>query len=178
VILLLLLKLSLLVFASPRDRNVHMFFYFDIVMHNNKIIMLPKIAEKKNQKQKIQLKLSTIFKQEIIHTPQAFGSLYDANGEKYCAVSALSRFFGYDIATASTTQTDKNANPAELIPHAILEMIDNFTAYGNSKRDLKCSCSKPDYYYHYSLIALLIHLNDYHKMTFAHIGSWLEGKEM
>src|SRR5829696_984542 len=134
------------------------------------IIMLPEIAEKKNQQQKIQLKLSTIFKQEIIHTPQAFGSLYDANGEKYCAVSALSRFFGYDIATVSKrNQTDKNANPAELIPHAILEKIDNFTAYGNSKRD---------YYYHYSLVALLLHLNDYHKMTFAHIGSWLEDKEM
>lgn len=148
-------------------------------MKEDCIIMLPEIAEKKNQQQKIQLKLSTIFKQEIVHTPQAFGSLYDANGEKYCAVSALSRFFGYDIATASKrTQTDKNANPAELIPHAILEEIDNFTAYGNSKRDLKCSCSKPDYYYHYSLIALLIHLNDYHKMTFAHIGSWLEGKDM
>ncbi len=149
-------------------------------MKEDCIIMLPEIVEKKNQQQKIQLKLSTIFKQEIIHTPQAFRSLYDADGEKYCAVSALSRFFGYDIATASKrTQTDKNANPAELIPHTILEKIDNFAAYGNSKRDLKCSCSDQNcYYYNYSLIALLIHLNDYHKMTFAHIGSWLEGKEM
>jgi len=57
--------------------------------------------EEESTKKKIQLKLSAIFKQEIIHTPQAFGSLYDANGEKYCAVSALSRFFGYDIATVS-----------------------------------------------------------------------------
>ena len=70
-------------------------------MKEDCFIMLPELAEKRNQQKKIQLKLSAIFKQEIIHTPQAFGSLYDANGEKYCAVSALSRFFGYDIATVS-----------------------------------------------------------------------------
>ena len=141
-------------------------------------MILPK-STKQNQQQ-IQLKLSTIFNQKVIDTPQTFGSFYDANGEKYCAISVLLKYLGYDIAAALSDkiQNGKNANPAELIPHAILEMIDNFTAYGNSKRDLKCSCSKPDYYYHYSLIALLIHLNDYHKMTFAHIGSWLEGKEM
>lgn len=37
--------------------------------------------------QEIQLKLSTIFKLKIIDTSQAFGSFYDPNGEKYCAVS-------------------------------------------------------------------------------------------
>ena len=141
--------------------------------------MTPSTSIMKNQQQ-IQLRLSIIFKHKVTDTPQTFGSFYDANGEKYCALSVLSKYLGHDMALVASNkiQNDKNANPAELIPHAILEKIDNFTAFGNSKRDLKCSCSKPDYYYHYSLIALLIHLNDYHKMTFAHIGSWLEGKEM
>ena len=61
---------------------------------------LPKSIEKKNQQQ-IQLKLSTIFKQKVVDTPQTFGSFYDAYGEKYCAISVLSKYLGYDIAVAS-----------------------------------------------------------------------------
>ncbi len=139
-----------------------------------------KSIEKKNQQQQIQLKLSTIFKQKVVDTPQTFGSFYDANGEKYCAISVLSKYLGYDIATevSKKIQSDKNTNPAELIPHAILEKIENFTAYGNPKRNLKCFCSRPDYYYRYSLISLLIHLNDYHKMTFTQVGNWLESKDI
>jgi hypothetical protein len=116
--------------------------------------------------QQIQLKLSTIFKQKVIDAPQAFGSFYDINGEKYCAVSVLSKYLGYDIATLSKKiQNDKNKDSAELIPYTILEMIENFTVYGNPKKSLECFCSKPDYYYRYSLnsllIHLLIHLNDH-----------------
>jgi hypothetical protein len=141
-------------------------------------MILPKSIEKKKQQQ-IQLKLSTIFKQKVIDTPQTFGSFYDANGEKYCAISVLSKYLGYDIAAVSKKiQNGKNTNPAELIPYAILEKIENFTVYGNPKKNLKCFCSRPDYYYRYSLIALLIHLNDYHKMTFTQIGNWLESKGM
>src|SRR5215213_7213358 len=106
-------------------------------------MILPK-STKQNQQQ-IQLKLSTIFNQKVIDTPQTFGSFYDANGEKYCA---------------------------------ILEKIENFTAYGNPKKNIKCFCSRLDHYYSYSLISLLIHLNDYHKMTFTQIGNWLESKSM
>jgi hypothetical protein len=145
------------------------------------ITPLPKSIEeeKKKNQQQIQLKLSTIFKHKIIDTPQAFGSFYDANGEKYCAISVLSKYLGYDIAAGSKKiQNDKNTNPAELIPYAILEMIENFAVYGNHKGNLKCFCSKPDYYYSYSLISLLIHLNDYHKMTFTQIGNWLENRDM
>ncbi len=132
----------------------------------------------KNKKQ-IHQKLSTIFKQKVIDTPQAFGSFYDANGEKYCAISVLSKYLGYDIAAMSKKiQNVEKTNPAELIPSAILEKIENFTAYGNPKKNLKCFCSRPDYYYRYSLISLLIHLNDYHKMTFTQIGNWLESKDM
>jgi hypothetical protein len=133
-------------------------------------------GEKKNEQQQIQLKLSTIFKQKVIDTPQTFGSFYDTYEEKYCAISVLSKYLGYDIATAS--RNNKNTNPAELIPNVILEMIENFALYGNHKEKLKCSCSKPDYYYRNSLISLLIHLNDYHKMTFNQIGNWLENKGM
>jgi hypothetical protein len=147
-------------------------------MREEYMILSGSIEMKK--KQQIQLKLSTIFKQKLIDTPQAFGSFYDANGEKYCAVSVLSKYLGYDIAAAlsKNIENGKNdTNPAELIPYAILEKIENFTVHGNSKKDLKCFCSRPDYY-RYSLISLLIHLNDYHKMTFTQIGNWLESKDM
>ena len=141
-------------------------------------MILLKTMEKNNQQQ-IQLKLSTIFKEKVIDTPQTFGSFYDANGEKYCAITVLLKYLGYDISAASKEiHNGKNANPAELIPHAILEKIENFNVYGNSKKNLKCFCSRPDYYYCYSLISLLIHLNDYHKMTFIQIGNWLESKDM
>jgi hypothetical protein len=141
-------------------------------------MILPKSIEKKNQQQ-IQLKLSTIFKQKVVDTPQTFGSFYDADGEKYCAISVLSKYLGYDIAAVSKKiQNGKNTNPAELIPYAILEKIENFTAYGSPKKNLKCFCSRPDYYYRHSLISLLIHLNDYHKMTFTQIGNWLESTDM
>jgi hypothetical protein len=143
-------------------------------------MILPKNKEEKTQEQQqIQLKLSTIFKHKVIDTPQAFGSFYDTYGEKYCAISALSKYLGYDIAAASKKiRNDKNIDPAELFPYAILETIENFLVYGNPKINLKCFCLRPDYYYCYSLISLLIHLNDYHKMTFTQIGNWLESKDM
>ena len=148
-------------------------------MEEDCMILLRKSIEKKNQQQ-IQLKLSTIFKQKVVDTPQTFGSLYDANGEKYCAISVLSKYLGYDIAAVSKKiqNSKNNTNPAELIPYAILEKIENFTVYSNPKKNLKCFCSRPDYYYRHSLISLLIHLNDYHKMTFTQIGNWLESKDM
>jgi hypothetical protein len=141
--------------------------------------MTPSTSIMKNQQQ-IQLRLSTIFKQKVIDTPQTFGSFYDANGEKYCAVSVLSKYLGYDISLVASNKIEngKNANPAELIPSDILERIESFAACGNAKNELKCSCSRPDYYYRYGLISLLIHLNDYHEMTFGQIGNWLESKGM
>jgi hypothetical protein len=115
-----------------------------------------KSIEKNNeqQQQQIQLKLSTIFKQKVVDTPQTFRSFYDANGEKYCAISVLSKYLGYDIAAASKKiQNGKNTNPAQLIPNAILDKIENFTAYSNPKKNIKCFCSRPDYFYSYSLIS-------------------------
>lgn len=148
------------------------------------IILSKSIEKKTHQQQQIQLKLSTIFKQKVIDTPQCFGTFYDAVGGKYCAISAVSKYLGYDLAAAAATISSKiyngkNTNPADSIPYAILEKIENFTVYGNPKKGLpKCFCSRPDYYYRYSLISLLLHLNDYHKMTFAQIGNWLESKDM
>jgi hypothetical protein len=151
-------------------------------MDESCMMLLKSSIEKENQEQQIQLKASTIFKQKVVDTPQTFGSFYDANGEKYCAISVLSKYLGYDIAAVSSEKIQNgknNANPVELIPHTILEKIENFTVYGsNPKKNLKCFCPRPDYYYRYSLISLLIHLNDYHKMTFAQIGNWLESQDM
>lgn len=81
------------------------------------------LQEEKNQHQ-IQLKLSTIFKYEAINSYQAFGSFYDTNGEKYCAVSVLLKYLGYDIAIVSKQiQNKENSNLEELIPDAILEKV-------------------------------------------------------
>lgn len=68
-------------------------------------------------------------------------------------------------------------NPAELIPYDILEMIENFTIQSSPENHLSCFCSRPEYYC-FSMISILMHLNDYHKMTFTQIGNWLESKGM
>jgi|SRR5690349_16625761 len=91
--------------------------------------------EKRNQHQQIQLNLSTIFKHKIVDTPQAFGSFYDANGEKYCAISVLSKYLGYDIAVANNDK--KDTNPVELIPNVILEMIEDFAMISPSRVIMK-----------------------------------------
>jgi hypothetical protein len=142
------------------------------------------IIKKKNNnnQQQIHLRVSTIFKQKVFDIPQTIGSFYNANGEKYCALSVLLKYLGYDIALVASFkfQNGKNTNPTELIPSAVLERIDNFAACSDTKKEIKCSCSRPDYYYYcYSLISLLLHLNDYyHTMTFREIGNWLERRGM
>jgi hypothetical protein len=87
----------------------------------------------------------------------------------------LSKFLGYDIAAEKKIQNDKDADPAVLFPSNILEMIENFATYGNPRENPKCFCSRAAYYY-CGLISLLIHLNDYHRMTFTEMGNWLESK--
>jgi hypothetical protein len=141
----------------------------------------------KEQKQ-IQPKISMIFKEKIADIPQAFGSFVDDNGEKYCAVAALIKYLGHDMSKTRTTivaadkvqndnKNNNNINSIELIPPDVLEMIENFCPYDDIRKYRpKCFCSKPDYYYCYSLTSLLIHLNDHHKMTFIEIGGWLESK--
>lgn len=134
------------------------------------------VTSQQSQRQGIQVRLSTIFKYKVSQTPQSFGSFFESRGNRYCAVSVLSKYLGYDIATASKKSPDgKNMNPADLIPCDILEMIESYTIQGDPEKRLSCFCSKSDYYC-LSMISLLIHLNDYHNMTFAQIGSWLESK--
>ena len=138
------------------------------------------------QQGQIKLMLSTLFKEKIVDTPQAFGSFVDGEGVKYCAISALLKYLGYDIAMTTATLSNqsrddnKNYNNTEigLIPSNVLERVEDFVRYGNFKKyPPRCFCSKPDYYF-FSITSLLIHLNDCHKMTFTEIGNWLESKGM
>ena len=153
--------------------------------------MLQKIqGEHKVQLQhqgQIKLMLSTIFKEKIVDTPQAFGCLVDCKGVRYCAISALLKYLGYDIAMTTAKSSNQiqydnknNNNNTEigLIPSNVLERLEDFARYGNFRKyPPRCFCSKPDYYF-FSIVSLLIHLNDYHKMTFIEIGNWLESKGM
>ncbi len=75
--------------------------------------------------------LSTIFKEKIVDTPQAFGSFVDCKGAKYCAFSALIKHLGYDIAITTATlsnkiQDDDKNNNVEigLIPYNVLERVE------------------------------------------------------
>jgi hypothetical protein len=151
-------------------------------------MLIQKRPDQEKQQQQIQPKLSTIFKEKVVDIPQVFGSFVNGDGEKYCAVSALLKYLGLDISRRKSTkstivanevQNGKNNINIELIPSDILDMVENFAPYSDMRKyPTKCFCSKPDYYYCYSLTSLLIHLNDYHKMTFIEIGNWLESKGM
>ena len=148
-------------------------------------MLVQKREGQEKRQQQIQPKLSTIFKEKVVDIPQAFGSFVNGDGEKYCAVSALLKYLGLDMSRRKTTtaanevQNGKNNINIELIPSDTLDMVENFAPYGDTRKfPTKCLCSKPDYYYCYSVTSLLIHLNDYHKMTFIEIGNWLESKGM
>ena len=135
-------------------------------------MMLQKREEKKQQQ--LQAKLSTIFKQKISDIPQAYGSLYTKEG-KYCALAAIVKYFGYDVAGEKMKDDDDTTTYySESIPVNIIERIENFAPY-NSITDYP-KCCKKSKFYHYSLMCLLIHLNDYHQMTFTEIGNWLQSK--
>jgi hypothetical protein len=133
-------------------------------------MMLQKPEQKKQQQ--LQAKLSTIFKQKISDIPQAYGSLYAKEG-KYCALAAIVKYFGYDVA-AEKMKDDDITYYLESIPVNIIERIESFAPY-NSITDYPKCCTKSKCY-HYSLMCLLIHLNDYHLMTFTEIGNWLQSK--
>ena len=127
------------------------------------------------QESRVQRKLSNIFKQQINHIPQTFGAFSDGGG-KYCALAAVSKCFGYDLEAHKTIQ-DTMPSSADLIPLTVLERIEDCVTNRRIEEYPHCNC-KTRNYYHYSLITLLIHLNDYHQMTFSEIGNWLENKEL
>jgi hypothetical protein len=59
----------------------------------------------------------------------------------------------------------------------LIERIDGFIPYRRIKEYPHCTCNIY-IYFHYSLIYLLIHLNDHHQMTSQELGNWLETKGM
>ena len=142
-----------------------------------------------HHQQQIQPKLSTIFKEILndinsnnnnsIH--QIYGSFVSNDVRGYCAFSALLRYLGHEIKLSATGEIEHHKKDADencinqmlgLIPHNILEMVEDFAKSSDFKKEpLECfrSCPKPSYYF-YSILSLLIHLNDYHKMTFTEIG--------
>jgi hypothetical protein len=105
----------------------------------------------------------------------------------------LLKYLGYDVKPSAgvikeieydkksdNNESSNNSSSLDLIPPNILEIVEGFAVRSNIKKHpLECSrfCPRPPYYF-YSLLSLLIHLNDYHKMTFMEIGNWLERKGM
>jgi hypothetical protein len=125
------------------------------------------------QESRLQPKLSIIFKQQVNRIPQSFGTFYDGEG-KYCALAAVSKYFGHDVK-AHKMINDAIASSADLIPLTVIDRIEGCVPTRGNEEYPHCNC-KTKNYYHYSLISLLIHLNDYHQMTFLEIGNWLESK--
>jgi hypothetical protein len=80
----------------------------------------------------------------------------------------------YDVK-AHKMINDAIASSADLIPLTVIERIEGCVQIRCIEEYPHCNC-KTKNYYHYSLISLLIHLNDYHQMTFLEIGNWLESK--
>ena len=121
----------------------------------------------------LQPKLSCILKEELINIPQIHGAFNDGNG-KYCVIAAVARYFGYDV------EVDKGdsavlATKSSAIPLTIIKRIEDCVPFTRIDEYPRCNC-KTKNYFHCSLTSLLIHLNDYHEMTFRQIGEWLEGK--
>jgi hypothetical protein len=135
-------------------------------MTTNNVMMLQK------EHHQLQPKLSMILKEELRYIPQTYGALSDGRG-KYCALAAVAKYFGYDV------ESDKRENDAlrssDLIPLTVFERIEDCVPYRRIEDRPRCTCETKNYF-HCSLISLLIHLNDYHQMTFQQIGDWLESK--
>jgi hypothetical protein len=175
----------------------------ELSMENNNNTIFPdkgkkggnKIEKAHIQQQQIQPKLSTIFRDIVVNSSsndihQIFGSFVSSDGQGYCAFTALLKYLGYDVKTSSKARDnqyhkksgieDCNNTNLDSIPPNILEIIEGFAMRTDiTKYPLECSsfCPKPPYYF-YSMLSLLIHLNDYHKMSFIEIANWLESKDM
>ena len=118
-------------------------------------------------------KLSSILKEELINIPQIHGAFSDGNG-KYCVLAAVAKYFGYDVGV-DKGKSAVLANESGMIPMNIIKQIEDCIPYRRIEEYPRCNC-KTKNYFHCSLISLLIHLNDYHEMTFRQIGDWLEGE--
>jgi hypothetical protein len=121
---------------------------------------------------KLQPKLSTIIKQELFNIPQTFGAFSDGTG-KYCILAAAAKYFGYDVESDKDKST--TSAPDSIIPLTIIDRIEDCIPHRRIEHHPRCEC-KDRNYFHCSLMSLLIHLNDYHRMTFQQIGDWLQDK--
>lgn len=120
----------------------------------------------------LQPKISSVLKRELAYIPQTFGVFSDGTG-KYCALAAVAKYFGYD--TESDVRKDDSMSSSDLIPLNIIQQIEDHVPYRQIDEYPRCDCRTRNYF-HCSVISLLIHLNDYHRMTFQQIGHWLESK--
>jgi hypothetical protein len=59
------------------------------------------------QRQILHIKLSTIFKYKVSNTPQSFGSFLSLTEKDIVRFLSLSKYLGYDIATARAMKKDK-----------------------------------------------------------------------
>ena len=124
---------------------------------------------------KLQPKLSTILKHELFNIPQTYGAFSDGNG-KYCALAAVAKYFGYDVDSDKGKSTTL-APDSSIIPLTIINRIEDCIPHGRIEQYPHCNCKNKNYF-RCSLMCLLIHLNDYHQMTFQQIGDWLEDKSL
>jgi hypothetical protein len=124
------------------------------------------------QEHQLQPKLSSILKRELTYIPQTSGVFSDGTG-KYCALAAVAKYLGYDIE--SDKRKKDNLSSSDLIPLTIIQQIEDYIPHRRIEEYPRCDCRTRNYF-HCSVISLLIHLNDYHQMTFQQIGNWLESK--
>ena len=124
---------------------------------------------------KLQPKLSTILKHELFNIPQTFGALSDGNG-KHCVLAAVAKYFGYDVESDKGKSAVLAPN-SSIIPLTIIDRIENCIPHRRIGQHPHCEC-KGKNYFHCSAMSLLIHLNDYHQMTFQQIGDWLEDQDL
>jgi hypothetical protein len=118
-------------------------------------------------------KLSTIVKHELFNVPQTHGSFSDGNG-KYCVLAAVAKYFGYDVES-NKDESAILASESVMIPMTIIDQIESCIPYRRIEDYPCCNC-KTKNYFHCNIMSLLIHLNDYHQMTFQQIGGLLEDK--
>ena len=89
-------------------------------------------------------------------------------------LAAVAKYFGYDVES-NKDESAILASESVMIPMTIIDRIESCIPYRLIEEYPRCNC-KTENYFHCSLMSLLIHLNDYHQMTFQQIGDCLEDK--
>ena len=87
---------------------------------------------------KLQPKLSSIVKQDLIDVPQTHGVFSDGNG-KYCVLAAVARYFGYDIGSDKGKSASLASEPV-MIPLPIIDLIESCIPYRRLDDYPRCNC--------------------------------------